>query len=113
MSEVQYKQAQKDAREAIEQLYFAIDSLENKIQAAEVNKNKAASEFKVVDLKYDLGMVPEISVNPNEVNYLSAKIKLQNANYELEILRTELMKLKMNFELITGQDIYDISEWDV
>jgi len=111
LSEKEYEQAKRDTRATIESLYLAIDALEAQIEAAQKAYQLANKDLEVVQLKYELGMIPEYSLLPTGESLASAKAAYEKAQIDLENLQAKLAVTKAQFATLTGQEAYDSADW--
>ena len=108
---VDYQQAQRNARSSIEQLYYGIDALEAQISAAEVANNQTQQDFKMAQVKYDLGIIPKLSIIPRSESLMTAQTATEKAQIELDNLRLDLVNMKAQFAYLTGQTVFDQKDW--
>ncbi len=108
---VDYEQAKRNARSAIEQLYYGIDALEGMISAAEVANNQAQRDLKVAQTKYDLGIIPKRSMIPGSESLAAAELAAEQVQIELDNLRLDLANMKAQFNYLTGQTVFDEQDW--
>lgn len=110
-AEINYKQAKRDTRALIEQLYHGINAIEGQIQAAEVAYNTAQKDMEIAQVKYDVGMIPRYSAMPGAETLSSAKVEAEKTRLELENLKADLAKMKADFAFLTGQTVYNPKDW--
>lgn len=112
MAELDYEQATRDAKAAIEKLYYGIDTLEGQIQVSEASYREAQKDLEIAKLKFDVGVIPRYSMTPEAETLSGAELDEQKARLDLENLKADLAKMKADFAYLTGQTVYDSKDWE-
>lgn len=112
-SELSYADAKRTARLTIEQMYYRIDTIEGQIDMVELDYKKALKEEKVARLKYDLGLIPRVSLVPGADNLESAVLATSQAATNLSNLKLQLAGLKSQYTFLTGREVFDATDWTV
>lgn len=110
-AKLNYEDAKRTARTMVEQMYYAIDTLEGQIDMAELKYNEAMRQEELARLKYELGMIPRISMVPGADNLESAVLAASQAKIDLENMKLELVGLKAQYALLTGAEVYSGTDW--
>jgi len=110
-AKLNYEDAKTTARTMVEQMYYAIDTLEGQIDMAELKYNEAMRQEELARLKYELGMIPRISMVPGADNLESAVLAASQAKIDLENMKLELVGLKAQYALLTGAEVYSWTDW--
>lgn len=110
-AELNYEDAKRTSRVLIEQMYYGIDAIEGQIKMAELNYQTALKNEKVARLKYELGMIPKVSLIPNAENLESAVLAAEQAKINLSNLKLQLAGLKAEYAFLTGESVYDDADW--
>ena len=110
-SELSYADAKRTARLTIEQMYYRIDTIEGQIDMVELDYKKALKEEKVARLKYDLGLIPRVSLIPGADNLESAVLATSQAATNLSNLKLQLAGLKSQYTFMTGREVFDAADW--
>jgi outer membrane protein TolC len=110
-AELNYEDAKRTARVLIEQMYYGIDAIEGQIKMAELAYKTAVKDEEVARLKYDLGLIPKVSLIPNAENLESAVLATSQAKINLSNLKLQLADLKAQYAFLTGETVYDDGDW--
>lgn len=111
LRELDYEQARRDTRGTIEQLYQAIDILQQQIVITENTLEQKEEDVQMARLRFDIGMIPYRSLRPDEPSLSKAELALQKSRLELENLRADLADKKAAFGYLTGQQVYSRHDW--
>jgi len=111
LKEADYEQAKRDSKAQIQQLYYGIDSLVGQIAAGEKAYETAIKNSEIVELKYQLGLIPKCSIVPGGESLSSVQITKKKARLDLENLQAMLAQYKAQFAFLTGQKVYDSADW--
>lgn len=109
LAELNYEQANRDARTTIEKLYYQIDWLEKLVATGELKLAQADKDLEVAKLKYDIGMIPKYSLVDSSLS--GAELAKDNALSELEGYQNDLIQAKAQYAYLTGQTVYDAADW--
>lgn len=104
------EQAKTKTAGAIEQLYYGIDATQEQIAAAKAAYQQSQREMEIVQLQYDLGLIPRYSLQGSN-SLASAALAEQKAQINLENLKASLASYKAQFAYLTGQTVYDAADW--
>ena len=110
-AELSYADAKRTARLTIEQMFYGIDTLEGQIDMAELVYKKALKDEEVAQLKYDLGLIPRVSLVPGADNLESAVLATSQAATNLSNLKLQLAGLKAQYAFLTGREVFDEADW--
>ena len=110
-AELNYEDAKRTSRAIIEQMYYGIDAIEGQIKMAELAYQTALKNEEVARLKYDLGMIPRLSLIPGAENLESTVIATSQAKTNLSNLKLQLANLKAEYAFLTGATVYDDADW--
>lgn len=110
-AEQNYADAQRSSRVLIEQLYYGIDAVEGQIKMAELVCKKAVKDEEVAQLKYDLGLIPKLSLIPGADSLDSALLATDKAKTDLSNLKLQLAKLKAQYAFLTGAEVFSNTDW--
>lgn len=111
LKETQYEQAKRNTRATIQQLYYAIDSLEGQIAAAEMAYDTARRDRELAEIKYEVGLIPYAAIRPDSDNLLSARTTEEKARMGIESLKATLADYKAKFAFFTGRPVYEDNDW--
>lgn len=112
MAEVNYEQANRDAKALIEKLYYGINAIEGQIQVADNACRIAEKDLQIAQLKFDVGIIPRYSMINGDETLSGAELGAQKARLELENLKADLVMMKSDFAYLTGQTVYNPNDWD-
>lgn len=110
-AELDYQKAKRDARLAIEGLYYGMDALERQIQVAKEAYNLAQDKLRMAEVKYRVGTLPLVSITPGQEDLMQARVAAEKSKAELESLQADLAKLKADFYYVTGRTVYESADW--
>jgi len=110
-TQINYEKAKKQAESQIESYYHNIDALEKKIAQYQLAYQQAEKDYKLIKVKYDLGLVPARSLNVNEISLANQELVLKKARIDLENAQNDLVQAKMGFAFYTGQEVYNKTDW--
>jgi len=112
-AEQNYAEAQRNSRVLIEQLYYGIDAIEGQIEMAELDCKKVAKDEEVARLKYDLGLIPKLSLIPGYESLDATLLANSKAKTDLSNLKLQLAKLKAQYAILTGAEVFSKTDWSV
>lgn len=110
-AKLDYADAKRTARLMIEQMYYGIDTIEGQIKMAELTYQKALKDEEVARLKYDLGLIPRVSLVPGAESLEGKVIAVSEASMNLSNLKLQLANLKAQYAFMTGRDVFDEADW--
>ena len=110
-AELNYEDAKRASRVLIEQMYYGIDAIQGQIKMAELAYQTALKNEEVARLKYDLGMIPRLSLIPGADNLESTILATSQAKINLSNLKLQLANLKAEYAFLTGESVYDDGDW--
>jgi outer membrane protein TolC len=110
-AEQNYADAQRTSRVLIEQLYYGIDAVEGQIKIAEMAYKKAVKDEEIARLKYDLGIIPKLSLIPGAESLDSPLLATDKAKTDLSNLKLQLAKLKAQYAFLTGAKAFSTTDW--
>ncbi len=111
LKETEYEQAKRNTRATIQQLYYAIDSLEGQIVAAEMAYDTAKRDRELAEIKYEIGLIPYAAITPEGDNLLSSRTTEEKARMGIESLKATLAEYKAKFAFFTGRQVYEDGDW--
>lgn len=111
LAELDYEQANRDARNTIEKLYYQIDSLEKLVTTSELKLIQADKDLELAQLKYEVGMISRYSLLNSSLS--GAEIDRENALSELQGYQNDLIQAKAQYAYLTGQPVYHDADWSV
>jgi len=111
IKEADYEQARRDTKAQIEQLYFVLESLEGQIAAAQKACDISEKNLELGELKYKMGLIPNISMTAGGESVSSYRISAEKASITLQSLKATLAETKAKFAFLTGKQIYQESDW--
>lgn len=111
LSSAEYEQARRDTKSTVESLYWNINALEGQVEAAQKAYNMAEKELELAQIKYEMGIISEYSLEPSGNALAPAKVGYEKARKDLENYRVDLVQAKANFATLTGQQVYSAEDW--
>jgi outer membrane protein TolC len=89
------KRLSRCAESQIESYYHNIDALEKRIAQYQLAYQQAEKDYKIIKVKYDLGLVPARSLTGTETSLTSQELTLKKARIDLENAQNDLLQAKM------------------
>lgn len=110
LAEANVEKTRRDTQSQIEQLYLALDTLENQISLADKAYTTSAKDLELAKLKYSLGMIPQASMTGTD-DLASYNLAAENARIALENARFTLVQKKAQFAYLTSRTPFDAKDW--
>ena len=110
-AELNYEDAKRTSRVLIEQMYYGIDTIEGQIKLAELAYEKAMKDKELAQLKYDLGLIPRLTLTPGADSLESKILAVSQANTQLCNLKLQLANLKAQYAFMIGEDVFEEADW--
>jgi len=110
-AQLNYEDAKRTVRALVEQMYFTINALEGQIVMAELKHNEALRQEELARLKYNLGMIPRISMIPGDTNLESTILAVHQTQIDLDNMKLDLASLKAQYAFMTGRNVFDEADW--
>ncbi len=110
-AKINHDDARKTARLTIEQMYYGIDTIEGQIKMAELVYKKALKDEEVARLKYEVGLIPKLSIVPGAESLEAKVLDVSQAEIKRDNLKLQLANLKAQYAFFTGRDVFDEADW--
>jgi outer membrane protein TolC len=110
-AELNYEDAKRTARLLIEQMYYGIDTIEGQIEMAELVYKKALKDEEVARLKYEVGLIPKLSIVPGSESLEARVLDVSQAEIKLDNLKLQLANLKSQYKFMIGEQVFAEADW--
>jgi outer membrane protein TolC len=111
VTDLEYEKTKRDTYATVEQLYHGMDALEMQIGLAQKQLEEKQRDLELIQLKYNLGMIPMRSMQPGAETLESAQNAVNKAELDLKSLQARLAANKANYAYLTGQTVYSKTDW--
>ncbi|MGE5373213.1 MAG: stalk domain-containing protein [Solirubrobacterales bacterium] len=104
--------AKRDARIAVETLYYGIEAKEKTLKALNDSLVLAQKNLGTAETKYRLGMIPWVNAGIGP-DLASSRLEVEKAKIAVENTRADIVKYKADLYYITNRKVYDAADWNL